>query len=252
MCSEKKDNLWETISTPPFPIEGEAHVWRVFLDWPIEEIRKGMTNLSEEEKARARRLVNHQHRYCYIASHAALRAILTLYLPISPTPLRFRCNDYGKPYLLNYPALYFNLSNSHEVALYAITTNREVGVDVEFIRDNIYIADVRERFFSPDEVAICVSKLPEKDSQCLKKFYQIWTLKEAYVKAIGQGLSFSLNRFTTAYIGINAGTSNRMLAGQWTLRSIPSVLGYTSALATEGPTEKIRYFSWFPASAQSI
>ncbi|WP_304985975.1 4'-phosphopantetheinyl transferase family protein [Coxiella-like endosymbiont] len=146
-----KDDLWETVTRPSLK-EGEVHVWRVFLDWPDEAVKKGLVkgpiNLSMKEKVRAQRLVNSQHRRYYIASHTALHTILTLYLPTTGT-LKFRYDDYGKPYLLNDTSLYFNLSDSRTVALYAITTNREVGVDIESIRSNIHTEDIAERFFPP-------------------------------------------------------------------------------------------------------
>ncbi|WP_100623322.1 4'-phosphopantetheinyl transferase family protein [Candidatus Coxiella mudrowiae] len=241
-----KDDPWETVTRPSLK-EGEVHVWRVFLDWPDEEVKKGLVNLSMEEKARIQRLVNSQHRRYYIASHSALHAILALYLP-TPGTLRFRYDDYGKPYLLNDASLYFNLSDSHTVALYAITTNREVGVDIESIRSNIHTEDIAERFFSPDEIA-AFRRLPQ--NQHLEGFFRIWTLKEAYIKIIGQGLSFGLNRFTTnvnvdavKMDGLLTVDEDPNLARQWTLCSIPSAPGYMASLATEGPIKKIRYFAW--------
>ena len=235
----------------PLLKEGEVHIWRVFLDWSIEEVKKDLMNLSTEEKAHMKRLVSKQHKHYYVNSHTALHAILTLYLP-APSPLRFRYNDYGKPYLLNNPSLYFNLSNSHRVALYAITMSREVGIDIELMRNDICVKDIAERFFSFEEIIACSCRRPHED-QYLEGFYRIWTLKEAYTKVIGQGLSFGLNRFTT---NINVDTvkmdglltvdEDPNLAKRWTLCSILSAPGYMAALATEGPIKKICYFSWSP------
>lgn len=245
-----KNYSWKAVARPSLK-EGEVHVWQVFLDWPLEEIRKRLANLSSEEKACAQRLVNSLHRCYYIASHAALRSILTLYLS-DPAPLKFRYNKHGKPYLINEPSLYFNLSDSHRVALYAITTNVEVGVDIESMRSNIHAKDIAERFFSPNEIA-AFRTLPK--GQHLEGFYRIWTMKEAYIKVIGRGLSFGLDQFTTN-INVDAVKMDGLLtvegdpnlARWWTLCSISSPPGYMAALAIEGSIKKICYFSWSPIS----
>ncbi|MFV9990603.1 MAG: 4'-phosphopantetheinyl transferase superfamily protein [Coxiella endosymbiont of Dermacentor nuttalli] len=247
-----KNKPWKTIVRKPSLKEGEVHIWRAFLDWPIEAIKKGLANLSMEEKARVKRLVNNQHRCYYIASHTALHAILTLYLPVL-SALRFHYNDYGKPYLLNNPSLYFNLSDSHKIALYAITVNREIGIDIESMKSSIHAKDIAERFFSPNENLACNHRKLPKD-QYIEGFYRIWTLKEAYVKVIGQGLSFGLNRFTTN-VNIDSVKRDGLLdvdedanvAKRWALCSIPSAPGYMAALAAEGPIKKIHYFAWPPA-----
>lgn len=231
--------------------EGEVHVWRVFLDWPLEEIEKRLAGLSSKEKAHAQRLVNRLRRCYYIASHAALRSILTLYLSDNqPALLQFRYNDHGKPYLINEPSLYFNLSDSHRVALYAITMNVEVGIDIESMRSNIHAKNIAERFFSSNEIA-ALRTFPK--GQHLTGFYRMWTMKEAYIKVIGQGLSFGLNQFTTN-INVDAIKMDGLLtvkgdpdlARWWTLCSIPSPLGYMAALAIQGSIKKICYFSWSP------
>ena len=245
-----KNYSWKAVARPSLK-EGEVHVWQVFLDWPLEEIGKRLANLSSEEKACAQRLVNSLHRCYYIASHAALRSILTLYLS-DPAPLQFRYNKHGKPYLINEPSLYFNLSDSHRVALYAITTNVEVGIDIESMRSNIHAKDIAERFFSPNEIT-AFRTLPK--GQHLEGFYRIWTMKEAYIKVIGRGLSFGLDQFT---ININVDAvkmdglltveGDPNLAKWWTLCSISSPPGYMAALAIEGSIKKICYFSWSPIS----
>ena len=249
--NNEDDGSWKTVANPLLK-EGEVHIWRVFLDWSIEEMKRGLINLSTEEKAHMRRLVNKWHRRCYATSHIALHAILTLYLP-APGTLRFRYNDHGKPYLINNSYLYFNLSNSHKVALYAITLSREVGVDIELMRHNIRVRDIAERFFSFEEIIACTYRGLSKN-QYVEGFYRIWTLKEAYIKVIGQGLSFGLHRFTTninvdnvKMDGLLTVDEDPNLAKQWTLCSIPSAPGYIAALATKGPIKKICYFTWSPA-----
>ncbi|AJC50407.1 4'-phosphopantetheinyl transferase family protein [Coxiella endosymbiont of Amblyomma americanum] len=250
-----KGKIWETIMSQPSLTEGEIHVWKVFLDWPIEEIEKGVVGLTEEEKTRARRLVNQQHRCYYIASHIALHAILALYLPLTPRPLRFRRNNCGKPYLLENSSLYFNLSHSHTVALYIIAVNREVGIDVELIRNRAYIVNVKRRFFpNVTKDCACSHRFSKWDNKCLKNFYHIWTFKEAYAKLTGQSLWFlklftkNINIDAESKFFIDFDSGNLCISKKrWMVCSVPtSKLGYIAALATENPVKKIRYFAWSP------
>lgn len=229
----------------PSLVEGDVHVWRAFLDWSTDKIEKEVMILSPEEKARADRFVYPEHRERYITSHAILHSILTLYSPELTSPLRFRYSDHGKPYLVDNPSLQFNLSDSRDIALYAITLNREVGIDIEYMRNNIHVEGIAQRFFSPEESA-ALQTLPSNER--LEAFYRIWTLKEAYIKVIGQGLSFPLDRFTTnpsaaGKDGLLTVDGDAERAKRWSLCSIPSTEGYMAALAAEGPINRILYFS---------
>ncbi len=96
-------------------------------------------------------------------------------------------NPYGKPYLTDYPEIHFNLSHSEGVTA-CITDNRECGIDCEKIRE--YRPNVMKRAFTESEREM-VEKATESERNLL--FFTLWTLKEAYIKAIGKGLSFSMN-----------------------------------------------------------
>ena len=238
------NNVWKVVDEEPFLAKGDVHIWRTFLDrFPIQKMRKGWKILSPEEQERATRFIRPEHRKRFVISHAALHAILAIYLPGLKWQIRFRYNDYGKPYLKDNSSLQFSFSNSFLVSLCAVAWNQEVGIDIEFIKPDIHVEHIADRFFSLEE-SQTLKALPYKER--LEAFYQIWTLKEAYVKAIGRGLSFSFQGFTIDMMAEKNALlwteENTEWLTQWLLFPIPSAKGYKAALATKGIIKNIHYF----------
>lgn len=169
-------------------MSAEIDVWIVTLQLPRLNPSEYVATLSESERARAARFARTSDRERFVASHAALRRILgNHYCDSSPGALEFEFNPHGKPRLRDFPQVSFNLSHSGELALVAVTkSNRRVGVDVEEIRSEAVKDGVAERFFSPGEMKRLKSL--DGDERVLG-FFRCWTRKEAYLKAIGRGIS---------------------------------------------------------------
>ncbi len=153
--------------------------------------------------------------------------------------MRFAYTTYGKPLLADETGasgLRFNLTHSHGLALLAVTRGREIGVDVERIRDNLEGEKLAERFFSPREVAALRSLPPELRREA---FFHCWTRKEAYIKAVGKGLSLPLDQFD---VTLHPGEPAALLATRhdseeaqrWSMRSLAPGEGYVGALARRG------------------
>ena len=124
------------------PAEGEVHVWRVGLDPPGEVVAELRGLLAADEVARAERFHFEQHRRRYTVGRGALRRLLGGYLGIPPDAVRFAYGEREKPRLAEQGAglpLQFNLSNSSELALVAVTVGPEVGVDLEAVRPMVYV-----------------------------------------------------------------------------------------------------------------
>src|SRR5262249_7836652 len=137
--------------------DSEVHVWCVALAQTTVTIKLLWDTLSPEECERAGRFYFARDRERFIVARGMLRAILGRYLNMDPTQLRFCYNQYGKPALASDQAskmLSFNLSHSHELAVYAIAPSRMVGVDIEYIRPNQDERAIAEQFFSPREIAM--------------------------------------------------------------------------------------------------
>jgi 4'-phosphopantetheinyl transferase len=170
----------------------EIHIWQSTLDVGEEQARRWSRLLSEDEREQAARFRFERHRLRYIAGRAQLRMLLARYLDASPAELVFSYGLNGKP-SLPAPAPHFNLSHSGALALYAVTADAEVGVDVELYDPSFPNLGIPERFFAPDEVR-ALRALPEELQP--RGFLELWTRKEAFIKARGDGLSLALDSFS--------------------------------------------------------
>lgn len=147
--------------------------------------------LSEQERQRYRRFVYPRHRHQYLVSHALVRDVLSRYAPVSPEAWRFGTSPHGRPTILEpmeWRALKFNLSHTDGLSAVAVAWELAVGVDVEAVRMRADLRTLAERIFSAPEV--------EQLKVYPDRFFDLWTLKEAYVKATGFGLAIPLNRFS--------------------------------------------------------
>lgn len=201
-----------------------VQVWRADLDSiPLAALAD---LLDDEERARAARFRFDQHRARFIVSHGVLRKILGRYLKADPAALRFRSSPRGKPYLDPACDLQFNLSHSSGLGIYAVTFGRRVGVDIERIEARPDLLEVARRFFTPEEFALL------EPNRSLELFYRIWTRKEAWLKATGEGLRA---------IGTSPDPS------RWHICDLAIERDYAAALATEGAEPEIQYFDFAAA-----
>jgi 4'-phosphopantetheinyl transferase len=180
----------------------EVHVWQVDqLAWE-KETGALIELLDSEERERAARFKFPEPRNQFVISRALLRQCLGRYLHMEAREVRFRTTANGKPelagnadlHLQDFPVkdVRFNLSHTHGVTVFAVTRHRQVGVDVERIRQDTNALELAERFFSRPEVEWLRS---QPASEHIQSFFSCWTAKEAYIKAHGQGLSMSLSSF---------------------------------------------------------
>ena len=190
--------------------------------------------LSSDEIARAERFRFERHRRAFVLGRAALRALLGSYMGIVPSDVRFVYGLHGKPALADATsALRFNASNSGDLAACAFTRGCEIGVDIEQYRGVRDLEHIAHRFFSPEE-AREVLELAEAEKA--PGFFNCWTRKEAYIKAMGGGLSIPLDSFR---VTLRPGAPARMVtlggsadaARGWTLHDFTPAAGYAGAIA---------------------
>lgn len=236
---------WSPAPEHPSLTDGEVHVWGASLELPETHVQDLERLLTVDEIERAKRFRFRQLSRRFIVARARLRIILGRYLDISPCRVRFSYNAYGKPALAmpDENRLRFNLSRSRDLVLYAIAADAEVGIDVERIHEELQVEEIAERFFSPAEsAAIRASDGDEKH----EAFFNYWVCKEAYVKAIGKGLSLPLNEVEiefaekTVWIG---GERNGQVSS-WSLSQLNAVAGYKAALVAEGDCQSVECFWW--------
>jgi len=190
--------------------------------------------LSEAERKRADAFVSAEHRRRFIQAHSSLRQILNYYTAVAPGAIRFGSGKNGKPYLENGTAspLSFNLSHSGELAVVTVGGVSEIGVDIEQIRPIPDWEEIAKGTFHHAEKEWVRAAAVDHQAEA---FFEVWTAKEAYVKASGHGLAHLLHSF--AVVGAKP---QREYFITWL--QLPE--GYACAVAYPPPRREIRWRWW--------
>ena len=227
---------------------GEVHVWRVDLGCAATSVAALRATLSLEEEQRAARFRSLELCERWTVARGALRCILAAYARCEPSVLVLRAGPHGKP-ALAWPGkdISFNLSHTGGLALVAIAGSGRVGIDAETVRSEIEVEDLSRRFFAPAEAAEILALSPDAR---LEAFFTCWTRKEAFVKALGGGLSVPLDRFQ---VSVRSDPPARLLwvdeeeSDQWSMLDV-SEPGVAAALVSEGPAPVLQRVNFVPPS----
>jgi 4'-phosphopantetheinyl transferase len=249
VCMSSSESLW--CAPPEFLVLGydEVHVWRAMLDPPVSYVQMLEQTLAADERTRAEQFHFPKDRTHFIVARGLLRAILGRYLDRNPRTLRFCYNQFGKPTLARQSGsdgVFFNVTHSHGMALYALTHSRDIGIDLEYIDPEVAWEPIAERFFSPYEVSMLRALSTEMQHEA---FFRCWTRKEAYLKARGIGLSLALNQFDVSVTPeAPAAILRTREEGQdiscWSLHDLFLGSGYVAALAVEGHHSRLTCWQW--------
>lgn len=226
---------FDQVPFPACPDPGKIHVWLL----PI--YNNGLTGadfkyLSLEEQKRSARFSKPGDRQRYLASHAALRKILASYLAYPAQDLVFSSNEYGKPFL-SYPhgrqhrPVHFSLSHSGEYTALAFSFSSPVGIDIEKSRASVKPLEISKRFYHPKE-ASQIASLPSQEQGFL--FFQLWTLREAFLKGLGTGFHTAPDSFCICPdLGFDAFhiEEGPVSFSDWKLVSLSAPEGYFCSLA---------------------
>lgn len=251
VADERSKGSWGIAPARPRASAGEVHIWRAFLDLPPHRVDKLARTLSPDEIRRAEHLFFAVDRLRFTVARGVLRAILGSYLDTPASDITFCYGPHGKPALppeFDEGRLHFNVAHSFGLALYAVARDREVGVDVEWMRPHLANTGVAERFFAPAEVET-LEALPEDGRG--EAFYRCWTRKEAYIKARGEGLSLPLDQFDVSLAVDERPVRLRthqdpFEAERWRLWALQPAQGYAAAVAVEGLGWRLRRWTWVP------
>jgi 4'-phosphopantetheinyl transferase len=209
------------------------------LDPPAAEVARLHSLLSADEQARAARFLSPLHRDRFAVAHGRLRELLASQLGVDPSALQFDTAEHGKPHLAGPQAgsgLQFNLSHSGDRGLVGWANQRHLGVDIELWRPLGDEAALVRRFFSPAENAAYEALAPAERT---RGFFECWTRKEAYIKAVGRGLGLPLDSFDVSF---GAGCEPALLrpsadvpeGRSWTLAAPSLGAGISVAVILEG------------------
>ena len=205
--------------------------------------------LSYEERLRASRFYFERDRHRFIVVRARLRHLLASRLGMRPDAVELVYGPRGKPELSRSLAdadLCFNVSHSEDVAVYAFSSAREIGVDVEVVRELRDADEIAARFFSRRENEAYLA-LDPRDRPL--GFFNCWTRKEAFIKAVGDGLSHPLDAFD---VTLAPGEPARLLRvagdheapGRFLLQGLEPAEGFAAALAVLGRPTRVACFCW--------
>jgi 4'-phosphopantetheinyl transferase len=227
----------------------QVHLWVIPLDCDPDKVQVYYRYLSGDERKRADRFHFDRHRRRFTVSHHALREILGRYLDTSPEAIQFNHTAHGKPWLsgpFEDAGIHFNLSHSHELALAAFTLEGEVGVDLEYIKIFGDMDGIAGRFFSAVEQAAYLA-LPKEHKPL--GFFNCWTRKEAFIKAIGEGLSHPLHQFDVTLVPGEPAAFLRIgedpeEAAHWTLEPLQPGEDYIGSLALRARGVEISSFQF--------
>jgi 4'-phosphopantetheinyl transferase len=226
---------WQSFDRAHVLTGDEVHVLAFALNATPERISHLATELSEDEMVRANQFRFGHLRDRFIVGRAGLRIVLARYLGMSPSGLQFNYSARGKPSLAG-NNLQFNLAHSDELALLAVAKNLPVGVDVERIRPMPDGLDIARRFFAASEVAAFGDIPPSAHDEA---FFNLWTRKEAWLKATGDGIAESLSKVEFTF---RPGEPARVVAidgdpreaSEWSLNSLQPAIGFVGAIALRG------------------
>ncbi len=245
------------LDSPPLLLTGcrQLHVW-LFSMQDYDLLEKQASCLSGDEQKRADKCVQEPDRKRYIIGRTALRRLLGQYLHSSPETFAFQTGLHGKPYLnggsidsghsgtLSRPLpIHFNISHSGDMIALAFCLDSPVGIDIEKIRDSSYMAGIIRRFFHPSE-RLLFSRLNEIQKK--ESFFRHWTVREAFLKALGTGFSVSPDSFCVEAArtqgnphpktaspdeGLYLITQSREDYTSWRVQSVPAPDGYMCSAA---------------------
>lgn len=230
---------WQPMLYEPILGLTEVHVWLAWLDLPADRINNLASTLADDESERAQRFHFERDRNRYVVSRGLLRQLIGRYLKRNPAQLRLIYGPNGKPELAGHETdhtLHFNLAHSGEIVLYAFSQERPIGIDVEKIRKLSDADGLAKRFFSAKEYSAWRS-LARRDR--LAAFFRCWTSKEAFIKALGEGLSYPLDQFDVTLspdepAGLLAIAGDEEEAKRWSVQALYPAQDYAAAVVALG------------------
>lgn len=222
------------------PDKGIVDIWQVPLtSLPTDKLSL-IETLDTDERHRHERF-HKKLKQSYLISHVACRQILAQYLNISAKEIQYKKNPYGKPLLDHDTSIRFNMSHSNTLAIVAVSIHNDLGVDLEFSDKKTAWKKIAKRFFHPTEIK---HMLKQGEDEQKKTFFQIWTRKEAYIKALGTGFATPFPSFNVIDRQILTIDSPNETEITWHIKDLSINPDYTASVVQNTSIEKIRYYSY--------
>ena len=221
---------WAATSRPPVLNSGEVHIWRLCTADLVNAEPELRQLLSADECQRGEKYHFEKDRINFIIRRGILRRLLGSYVGVQAVDLCFIYNNFDKPALEADIQVGFNSSSSRDISMFAFTFDAKIGIDIEYVDAEFPKNDIAERYFSTDEVQAIRDLRPDLQTAA---FFDCWTKKEAYVKAIGEGMSHPLPNLA----------ASEATKG-WNIMSFIPEENFIASLAYEGTQRAHKYFRW--------
>lgn len=248
---------WHSYDSFPELTHNQIHIWRANLKQNSQQISELTKLLNQKEQNRSERFKVEQARNNFIIARGTLRSLLAKYLHSDPKEIVFKQNSYGKLFLEN-DILKFNLSHSNDYALFIFAKSYQVGIDIERVRNNFDFITIAQKFFSSQEV---VDLLATPKEQQLHAFFNCWSRKEAFIKGIGKGVFFALDKFavqictkTTGKLKLTIDTEklSELEQTNWSLEALNPGNDYVGAFAVSGQDYEINCYDTLSGRAPGV
>ncbi len=225
---------------------GVVYIWEGRLDVPDPVTATARSLLSDDEHKRADRFIYDRHRRRYTVAQAHLRRVLAGLTDTRPEDIEFQFGKHGKPFLPGGPS--FNQSHSEDRIMIGVAAEGRLGVDIEEIREVKYMLGIADKNFGGDEAAR-LHAAPERER--LELFFRLWTRKEAFLKAVGVGLTHPLRTFS---VDPTPGAGQGLLRveglpedpARWYIGAVSCASGAEAALAVDRPRVTVERLGYDP------
>ena len=230
-------------------LENDVHLWYSSLDLSASSYEQLEATLDRDERRRAKRFCFELERARFVSGRGLLRRILGYHSGIKPSELRFDYSSRGKPSLTDTfrgHKILFSLAHSDGNVIYAVALDREIGVDLERIVRIDELEQIANRFFSDQEKGALHALAGYAKREA---FFEIWTAKEAYLKACGDGLAHPLDKIDVL-LGPGRSTCKLRIKGdmrensRWSLKLLRPASRFTAALVVEGSNYRLACCQW--------
>ena len=239
--------MWTSFSDESLNlVPHQVHLWFVDKKNHKDRLTSYWSILNELEKEKATKYRFEKDRDCSIIARGVIRMLLGNYLKIHPKDVKLKLGEFGKPFLNELSDIQFNVSHSANAIVLTFVKKDKIGVDIEHTKRNIEVNTIAKQFFSKEEITALFS-LDEKYQK--QAFFNCWTRKEAFIKALGSGLSFPLDQFV---VSLDTIKNAQLLATKWDdkekekwfLKSFEAVKDYIGALSVKGKITDVKYWKY--------
>lgn len=224
----------------------QLHIWSVRKSDHENRLQEYWSILDDIERERALKFKFLKEYNCFIIARGVLRSLLGAYLRTAPGQIKFQFGHHGKPYVNHPSQIKFNISHSGDTILLGFIQKHPIGIDVEYTKRKVDVKKIAKLFFAEEEVTSLFNLDQAYHTQA---FYNCWTRKEAFIKAVGSGLSFPLDQFVVSLDSTKEAALidtkwDKKEKDKWMLNAIEPEKDYIAAVSVKGNVSNIQYWRY--------